>query len=104
MPLLAAWIGNLIASVVSFFALYVGQKVALKLAAIAVVVAITGTFMAAMYALALQAYASIPTGISVAMSWVIPGNFGLCVGLIIAAHVARWAYDFQLRLVGQHVL
>jgi len=97
-------IGSLFASLASLFALYVTKKIAVGLAAIAMILALTAAFWAALQGLIGGISASVPAELSIAASWVIPGNASACFSAYIAANVLRFAYDMKTRGVQMRML
>jgi len=99
MPLLAAWFGSLFASTVSFLALYITKRVAIVLVAIAAIIAMTASFIAAIEALLVGIAVATPAEISIAASWFIPSNATTCLSIILSAYLARWVYEWQIKII-----
>jgi len=99
MPLLAAWIGNLIVSLVSFFTVILTKRIAIALAVIAAVVTVTATFIGAMEAVIAGVVYVAPTELVMAWGWLVPDNLDNCIVAIITGHVLRWAYDWNVKVL-----
>ena len=104
MPLLAAWLGSLFSSTVAWLTLYVSKKIALTLAAIAAIVAITATFIAGINALIAGVSYAAPAELGIAWGWLVPDNFDDCVAALLAAHSARWVYDWNTKVIQMKLL
>lgn len=96
-PWLAAVIGSVISGLVSFFGKWFSKRVALTLAAVTAVVAVTAGFIGVIEGLiaAIQ-YAAPDTA-----GWFlfIPGNFSACLSAIITGKIARWAYEWNVKII-----
>lgn len=104
MPILAAWIGSLLTSIASFFAVFLTKRVALILAAVTVLVGITATMVGAMQALIAGVSYAAPPMLLTGWGWVVPDNFDDCVVAYISALTLRWGYDWQVRVVQMKLL
>jgi len=99
MPVLAAWLGNLFASVVAFFATFLTQRLAIIAAVILAAAALTTAFVGAMQALEVGISAAVPSWITTAWGWFVPDNLDECGGAIFTAHVIRWVYSWNIRVI-----
>lgn len=99
MPIFAAWVGSLITSIATFFAAFLTKRVAIVLAVIVAAGAFTVTFIAGLNAIIAGIVYAIPPSISLGMSWFIPSNMDDCIAAIMAAHVLRWVYDWNIKVI-----
>jgi len=99
MPLLAAFLGNLLTSLASFFALWFTKQVALRLALVAAFIALAVAAFAAIDGAFAALAMALPSELSVAVSWVVPYNAKACAAAIVATYAARWVFDFNTRML-----
>jgi uncharacterized membrane protein len=102
MPLflwLATFLGSLFSSVVAFFMQYVTKRLAIVLAVISAIAALTLGFFAAILALVNAVSSVTPPYFSVAMSWIVPSNAPLCISTILTAHLIRWVYEWNVKVI-----
>ena len=96
MPLLAIFLGSLIASLASFFGVWVTKKIAIGAAAIFVYGALTAACIAVIAAgiASISTLPTLPHWVVVGMTFWMPSNFYTCLGLIVTAEGAialkRW--------------
>lgn len=103
MPLLAIWLGSLFTSFAGFFSLWFTKKVALLLVAITASVALVYSLNSALAGFLAQISYTVPSYLLIASSWIVPQNFNWCVSAVIGAQVIRFAYDWQVRILGWKV-
>lgn len=100
MPILAAFLGNALFSLASFFAKWFTKQIALRLALIAGVLVLTTGFVAGINSLhAGLSAVVIPDFVNIAASWFVPSNLDECVGVVVAAHLARWVYAWNIKII-----
>lgn len=99
LPWLAAIFTGIFASIVGVLTKWLTKRVAIFVAAIAVLLTVTTSFMAAAYALINALTVALPTGFAQAWGLFMPGNTAACIGAIVSAHVLRWAYDWQTKII-----
>lgn len=97
MPLLAGFIGSLIAALVEFFSLWITKRLAIVTALIVVAVTLTVAFMGAVKALIAGVTVAVPSAVVTGASFFLPYNSGACVAAVLAGHVLRWAYDWNIK-------
>lgn len=73
---------------------FFGARYFLKGLAITASIAAFLTLAAVINGLLSGIVATLPAWANVAVYW-LPTNTGACIGAIITAYIARWAYDFQ---------
>lgn len=102
MPLflwLATLLGSLFTSIIQFFMNYVSKRLAIILAVVAAISGLTFGFFAAIVGLVSAISVVIPSEVSVGLSLVIPSNFLLCCSSILTAHVIRWVYEWNVKVI-----
>lgn len=95
-PLLVSAIGSFFAGFFAFFASIVTRQIAVRLLVLGVMATFTTAFLGSMATLSNTITAVSPPFLSMALSWVIPTNFSLCVSAICSVHITRWLYDWSL--------
>ena len=99
MPALAAFIGSLFTSLLTFFGLYLTKKVLVIAAVIAVLTASVVAFSLTIQGLLDSLNVSYPTGpVAVGLS-LLPSNTNTCVSVIVSTHVAVWAHNWFIKIV-----
>lgn len=99
LPWLAGIFTGLFASLVQFVAQYLTKRLAVVLAAVLVLVGVTSTFLAGAYALLGTVQATAPASIAMGMAVFMPSNMAACISVVASAHVLKWAYSWQVRVV-----
>ncbi len=99
MPIIAAWIGKLFVSFVAFLAAFMGRQVAVRVAAVSAIVAVTAGFVSVVNGLISSISVALPSELFIAASWVWPSNGTACLGVILSAHAARWVYDWHTKVI-----
>lgn len=99
MPILAAWLGSLFTSLVSFFAVVITKRVAIIAAVLTAVISVTAAFVAAMQGLFTAISYAAPAEINLAWGWLVPDNLDNCIAAVIAGHLLRWAYDWNVKVL-----
>ncbi len=99
MAALAAWIGNLVASLASVFGVFLTKRVAIITAALAVITTITTAMWAGMEALVTSIAVAVPESVAIGASWLVPTNIEECFAAIVSGHVARFLYDLEMNAI-----
>jgi hypothetical protein len=99
LPALAGWIGSFFTALVTFFAAFLTKRIALIAAAITAIVAVTGSFIVAVNMLVAGIYVALPPELAIGISWVWPDNATACIGAVTSAHLLRWAYDWNTKVI-----
>ncbi len=94
---LAAYTGTAFTALVGFLAVYITKKVAVTLAALAMVITITTALWAALAALAGGIAVSLPSEVNLAMGWIVPANIKECLSVYMTARLARFVYDVKMQ-------
>lgn len=98
-PWLAGLIGSLWASVFTFVATFVTKRIAFVIAAIVILSAITATLFAALTALIAGLAVATPDFITQAASMALPSNTDDCIVAYMTARLARYGYDWNVRIL-----
>jgi len=99
MPLLAAFIGSVLFAVIEFFAKWLTKRLAILAAVVVGVTAFTAAFVGAMKALVAGIVIAVPAPVVIGASWVLPYNTQACIAVVLAAHVLRWVYDWNVKVI-----
>ena len=102
MPLclwLATFLGSLFSSLVAFFFTYMTKRLAIVVAVVIAIASVTLVFFAAVAALMNAIVAASPPFFSTAVSLVVPDNFPLIVSTVLSAHVLRWVYVWNVKVI-----
>lgn len=90
------WIAGKAVAIAGSFWGYLTGKTALTLAAIAIMITLTGAFWAGIAA-TLQGLAVLaPPEVSIALGWFAPENIDECSATLIAAKLSRFLFDFKM--------
>ncbi|MFO1436452.1 MAG: DUF5455 family protein [Gammaproteobacteria bacterium] len=103
MPVLAQLLVGLFGGLVDFFAKFVTKKVALMAAFVAAFVAFSAAFIATVAGIASAIVPSVPTWLSVPLTWAVPSNVTACLSAYVAARAARWVYVANVRVAAMKV-
>lgn len=98
-PWLAGVIGALFVSMFTWLVQFVTKKIALTLAALAVLLTVTTAFFAAIEGLLTLIVAVAPTELTQACSLILPTNTTGCLTAVMSAHLLRWVYGWQVRII-----
>ena len=98
-PWLAAAIGAFFVALFQWLLNFLTRRVALVAAVVAIIAAVTVTFFAAIELLFAGISATAPEWVSTGATLVIPSNATACIAAIISAHVLKWAYSWQVRIL-----
>ncbi len=99
MPILAAFLGAIFASIVSFLAKWLSKRVAVILVAVSALVALTSAFILSIDALYSLIIVVFPDSLNAGLSWVIPPNAKPCVAATLTAYSLRWVYDWNSKII-----
>lgn len=99
MPLLANLLIALFGGLASFFGKFVAQKIAFRLALVALAAAAFVALLAALVALADGVVLAVPPEFLVPSTWCIPANLSLCIAARLGAELAALAYRWHQRVL-----
>lgn len=99
MPALAAFIGTLFTSLLTFFGLYLTKRIAIIAVVLTMITAVVTAFTLAMSGI-LQGLQNIyPTG-GVALGLaLLPSNTDTCIAAVVTTHITAWAYSWNTRIL-----
>jgi hypothetical protein len=109
-PLLAGipWLAGIVAaafvSLFTFFAKYLTKKFAVVAVAITMIVGLTAGFISALTALTSAITFAAPPWYSLAVQLVVPDNATTCISIIFTAHLLRYAYDWNVKIIQYKIL
>lgn len=98
-PWLAGIIGGLFASLFGYFAKFLTKRLAVAAALISLIVAATTAFIALMKSLMASISAASPDFLGLAIQLVVPENAYACVSVMATARIARWAYEWNVKII-----
>ena len=102
MPLLlflGTLLTSLFTSVFTFFMQYMTKRFALLLAVVASIGSLTITFFIAFSSLVQALAYSAPSPIVQAFGLAVPDNAVLCLSTVFTAHVMRWVYEWNVKVI-----
>lgn len=99
LPWLAGIIGAMFTAIFSWFLQYVTRRFAIVLAVVSVIALVTVAFFSAINALILALEVTLPTQLFAAFSLVLPSNTTICLTAVVSAHLLRWVYSWQVRIL-----
>jgi len=102
MPLFL-WIGTLLGtlftSLVQFFMNYMTKKIAIVVAVVTAISALTIGFFASVLLIVSGIITAMPPEVSVAVSWFVPSNAYACFSAVLTAHTVHWVYEWNVKVV-----
>lgn len=98
-PWLAGLIGGLFTSLFTFFASYMTKRFAILVTAIAVIVGLTTTLFNGLYGLVGALNLLMPPELLGALGHVMPSGGLACVTVLLTAKMARYAYDWNIKII-----
>ena len=96
---LARLIGVALTFLVSFFFEYLSKRLAIVAAVVAGIAALTGAFFLAISSLIQSVAPLLPPQFNQACSLVVPDNFPALVSIVFSAHVLRFAYEWNVKVL-----
>lgn len=102
MPLilwLATLLGSLFAGLLEFLAKYLTKKLAVVAAVVTAIGVVSTVFFGAIYALVLSIAYQLPDEMILGLSLVIPTNSVTCLSSIMTAHLLKWVYDWNVKVI-----
>ena len=100
-PWFASLVGGLFATLVGFFAKFVTMRVAVMAAGVAIIITLTAGLFTALEGLMAGISYTIPAEIAGGVALVSPSNLTACTTIIISAHLLKYVYSWNVRIV-QH--
>lgn len=103
-PWLAALLASMFGAIFSWLIQFFTKRIAIVLAALAVLATVTTAFFALISGLAAGLSSATPAEFNEAIGLVMPSNVTACLTAISTAHLARWAYAWQVRIIQYKLL
>ncbi len=98
-----SWLGGVIASLVvaaiTWFFQYAAKRILIATAMVAALSALTAAFWVAISAALGAISIATPSYFTQAVGLVLPSNTPACFAAIASAHVLKWVYDWQVKLL-----
>lgn len=98
-PWLASVLGALFGGLLTFFAQFLTKKLALTAAFVTASLGLFGVFFSVIWGLMQGINFAAPPELGMALSFIVPSNAPACLSVILSAHVARWIYDWNTRVL-----
>lgn len=98
-PWLAAMLSGMFGSLVGFFAKYVTMRLAVIAAVVSAIVALTAAFAVAMNALINSILPTMPALVITGFAHLCPESIELILGAVFSAHVVRYAYEWNVKVI-----
>ena len=102
------WLGTLLASafgtLFTWFVTFMTKRLAIVTAAILVIVALTSALWATIEGSLAALSLALPNEFSAALGMILPSNASTCISIIISAHMLRYAYEWNIRIVQYKLL
>ena len=99
MPYLATLIGSLFAGLVTWLGKYLTRRMALTAAVIVILFGMITTFWTAINLMIGGISLHTPQYLNQALSMVMPDNVPTLISILITARVARWAYEWNVKIL-----
>lgn len=99
LPWLAGAISGMFFGLMQFFAKFVAKKLAVTLAVVAIMISLTTAFFLAVKSLVSVLSPVFPEYMTTAAGWFLPENTITLLGMIFAARLLRWTYDWHVKIV-----
>lgn len=103
-PWLAGLLGGLFTALLGYFGKFLTKKFAVVAALIALIVSATTAFIALITGLMASISAASPDFIGLAIQMVVPENAYACVSVMATARLARWAYEWNVKIIQYKLL
>jgi len=99
LPWLAGVIGSGFMGVFAWFMTYLTKRIAFVAAAIVVLIALTSGLFLALEALTSGLVYVLPSSLTGSVGLFAPSNLSVCVSIVVSAHMLRYAYDWNVRIL-----
>lgn len=99
LPWLAGALGGLFSALFNFFATYITKRFAIVAAALLVIAALTAGLFAALQALVAGLSLLVPESVVTMGAFILPSNVDECASIAVAAKMARYAYDWNIKII-----
>ena len=98
-PWLAGVLGSVFTGLVTFFSAHLSKRIAMTAAAVSAISLLTIGFYATLEGLVSAISYAAPSYVSQGASLVLPSNTQACLSAILTAYVARWVYDWNVKII-----
>jgi hypothetical protein len=98
-PWLAGILGGVFSSLFGYFVQFATKRIAIVGAAVVVIVALTAGLFTALEALVAGLSLVVPPELSAATGLLLPANITSCAAIIATAHLLRFAYEWNIRII-----
>lgn len=98
-PALATFLGGIFTKLVEGFGTFFTRRLAIVLAAITALVALTTAFMTLLSGMVSLLIPAFPPWLSGGLGHILPSSWPLIVSTVISAQVARWVYEWNVKVV-----
>lgn len=99
LPWLASVLGGLFVSLFTFFAQYLTKRLALILAVVLALSGLTVAFFAAIVGIINGISQVTPPQLNLALGLVYPANANLLIASCLSARLARWVYEWNVKVI-----
>lgn len=102
MPLflwLASFLGTIFTAIVSALMTHFSKRIAIILAVVAAIAALTTGFFLAIYSIASGLASVAPPFVLTAWSLIVPSNLTILISAMLTARVLRWVYDWNVKVI-----
>lgn len=98
-PIIAGILGGLFQALFVALGSILTKRLAVVVAAVALIAGITAGFFSLIYGLFEIIAVAAPPMLSLAVQLVVPDNASACISAILTARLARWAYEWNVRII-----
>ena len=103
-PWLASILGGFFLGIAQFFLQWFTKRWAIILAVAAIFATLTATFFTAIQVALATLVVAAPAELTLAAQLFLPENIDECLSALIAGHVARFAYEWNVRIIQYRLL
>lgn len=104
MPILASYLGTLIFGVAGWLGTWLTKRIAILIAVIGMVVTLTAGIIFSLESAISVLSQAIPNNILIGASWVWPSNANVCIAAIGSAKIAKWVYEWNIKIIQYKLL
>jgi len=104
LPWLAGVIASAFAGLFAWFMTFVTKRFAIVAAGLVIIVTLTASLYAGLGALVATVAVTLPPSLVGHVGLFMPSNLGACVSIYVAARLARWAYDWNVKIIQMKML
>ncbi len=95
---------SLASSVAALFSFWLAKRLALILVIISAFAVLTTSLFFLLSSLITALSVSAPDWLTLAVMWVVPSNLPACISAIVSAHLARWVYEWNIKIISMKAL